>query len=260
MPSLILEKASFGYNNRIVVQDISFEAKQGVILGIIGPNGSGKSTLMKGISRLLRPISGRIFFNGKSILDFDRMELARTIAVVPQNPYLPEMFTAHEVVMMGRTPHLGLLRYESKRDFDVVRKAMETTCTFDLAERRVNELSGGERQRLTIARALAQEPKVMLLDEPTAHLDINYQKEILNLIRKLSNEAGIIVIMALHDLNLASQYCGHLIMLHGGKIFSEGSPKEVINSDNIRKVYGAQVFIYSHPLNDLPAVMITGGE
>lgn len=256
MLSLSLQKVTLGYDHQAVVRDISFEVKQGEILGIIGPNGSGKSTLIKGISRILCPIAGKILLNGENISSFNRQQLARIVAVVPQSPLLPEAFTAFELVAMGRTPHLGLFRFESEKDLNIVRKAMEVTCTISFAERRISDLSGGERQRLIIARALAQEPKVVLLDEPTAHLDINHQIEILNLIQRLCCEEKLIIIIALHDLNLAAQYCNRLIMLSNGRIFCEGTPEEVIESENIRKVYGARVCVYPHPVNALPVTLI----
>lgn len=260
MISLSLQKVSLGYSRCPVVQDVSFEAKQGEILGIIGPNGSGKSTLIRGISRTIHTISGKIFLNGKDVSEFHRLDIARIVAVVPQNPFLPEMFTAQEVVMMGRTPHLGLLRYEGEKDMRIVRKAMASTHTLGLVDRRVGDLSGGERQRLVIARALAQEPKVLLLDEPTAHLDINHQIEILNLIRKLCYDEALITVMAVHDLNIAAQYCSHLIMLNNGRVFCEGTPQEVIKAENIREVYGAKVYVYPNPLNDLPTTLIFSDE
>jgi len=256
MLNLRLNKVSLGYGKRTVLYDISLEARPGEMLGIIGPNGSGKSTLIRGMTGLLQPISGQIFLDGKNLVDISRQDLARLMAVVPQNPVLPELFTAFEVVLMGRTPHLGLLRYEGEDDLFIVQKAMEATQTLDLAERRVGELSGGERQRLTIARALAQKPKVILMDEPTANLDINYQIETLNLARHLCHRQELIVVTTLHDLNLAAQYCDRLVMLSNGKVYSHGSPNMVINSRTIKEVYGAEVYVYPHPVNELPATLI----
>ncbi len=256
MMSLSLHKVSLGYGRHPVVQDVSFEAVQGEMLGIIGPNGSGKSTLIRGISRTIHTASGKIILNGKDVSKFHRLDLAQMIAVVPQNPSLPELFTAQEVVMMGRTPYLGLFRYEGEKDMEIVRKAMASTHTLELANRRVADLSGGERQRLVIARALAQQPKVLLLDEPIAHLDINHQIEILNLIRQLCHEELLIAVMAVHDLNIAAQYCSRLIMLSNGKVFCEGMPQDVITPENIRQVYGANVYVYSHPSNNLPVTLI----
>ncbi len=256
MLNLRLDRVSLGYGKRTVLHDISLEAGPGEVLGIIGPNGSGKSTLIRGITRLIQPISGQIFLDGKDITSFSRQDLARIVAVVPQTPVLPEMFTAFEVVLMGRTPHLGLLRYESEKDLRIVEKAMEATQTLSFAERRVSELSGGERQRLTIARAIAQEPKVILMDEPTANLDIKYQIETLELTCHLCRKHRLIVVTTLHDLNLAAQYCDRLVMLNNGRVYCQGSPKMVISSETIRQAYGAEVYVYPHPVNDLPVTFI----
>jgi iron complex transport system ATP-binding protein len=257
---LRLDNVSLGYSKRTVLHNISLEAKPGEMLGIIGPNGSGKSTLIKGITRLLQPNSGKIFLDGKDIASIRRQKLAQLVAVVPQNPTLPELFTALEVVLMGRTPHLGLLRYEGEKDLITVQKAMEATRTLDFAERRIGELSGGERQRLTIARALAQEPKIILMDEPTANLDINYQIETLDLARQLCREQDLIVVVTLHDLNLASQYCDRLVMLSDGKVYCQGIPKAVLNAETIKEVYGAKVYVYPHPINGLPATLIVSDK
>jgi iron complex transport system ATP-binding protein len=256
MIKLRLDSVSLGYGRQIVLHDISFEARPGEMLGIIGPNGSGKSTLIKGITRLISPNSGQIFLDGRDIADMSRSDLARLIAVVPQNPALPELFTAFDIVLMGRTPHLGRFRYETAKDLAIVIKAMEVTKTLAFAERRIGEVSVGERQRLTIARALAQEPTAILMDEPTAHLDINYQIETLELARQLCLEQKLIVVTTLHDLNLAAQYCDRLIILSDGKIYCYGIPKNVINSQTIKEVYGAEVYVYPHPLNDLPVTLV----
>jgi iron complex transport system ATP-binding protein len=255
-----LKDVSLGYNHQAVLNDINMKAVPGKILGLIGPNGSGKSTLIRGITRLINIFSGHIFIDGRDIKSIKREELARLIATVPQNPALPQAFTAFEVVLMGRTPHLGFLRYEGEKDMAIVWQAMEVTKTEGFAERRVGELSGGERQRLVIARALTQQPKVILLDEPTAHLDINHQVEILNLVKSLCLKQGLTVIAALHDLNLAAQYCDWLVMLNGGGIYTEGVPQDVLTSQNIKKVYGAEVCVYPHPVNKLPTTVVTAGE
>lgn len=256
MLNLRLNKVSLGYGKRTVLHSISLEARPGEVLGIIGPNGSGKSTLIRGMTKIIQPTSGQIFLDGKDIAKMSRQDLACLIAVVPQNPVLPELFTAFEVVLMGRTPHLGLLRYEGENDLRIVQEAMKATHTLVLAQRRVGELSGGERQRLTIARALAQEPKIILMDEPTANLDINYQMETLDLIRQLCRARGLIVVTAMHDLNLAAQYCDRVVMLSNGRIYCQGPPQTVINSQTIKAVYGAEVYVYPHPVNSLPTALI----
>ncbi len=254
-----LNNVSLGYDQRAVLNTINMKAVPGEILGLIGPNSSGKSTLIKGITRLISRFSGRIFIDGQDIRSYKREELARLIAVVPQNPVLPQSFTAFEVVLMGRTPHFGLLRFEGRKDMTIAWQAMKATNTELLAGRRVGELSGGEKQRLIIARALTQQPKVILLDEPTAHLDINHQLEIMNLVKSLCLEQSLTVIIALHDLNLAAQYCDRLVMLNGEGTYSEGIPQEVLTTQNIKEVYGTEVYVFPHPINSLPTTLIVAG-
>jgi iron complex transport system ATP-binding protein len=252
-----LDNVSLGYDHRAILHDVNMKAKPGQVLGLVGPNGSGKSTLIKGMTRVIDLLSGRISIDGRDIRAIKHDELARLVATVPQSPILPAAFTAFEVVLMGRTPHLGLLRYEGGKDLAIAWQAMEATHTRSFAERRVAELSGGERQRLIIARALTQQPKAMLLDEPTANLDINHQVEILNLVKALCWEQSLTVIIALHDLNLAAQYCDWMVMLNGGKVHAEGTPLDILTAQNIKKVYGAEVFVYPHPINKLPTTLIT---
>jgi len=255
-----LRDVSLGYDHKVVLNNINLRAVPGEMLGLIGPNASGKSTLLKGITRLVNLFSGHIFIDGQDIKNIKREELAQLIATVPQNAVLPEAFTAFEVVLMGRTPHLGLFRYEGEKDIAIAWQAMEATQTHLLAERRVGELSGGERQRLFIARALTQQSRVILLDEPTAHLDINHQVEILNLVKNLCLEQRLTVITALHDLNLAAQYCDWLVMLNGGRVHTEAVPQDVLTAQNIKKAYGAEVCVFPHPVNRLPTTLITAGE
>jgi len=228
-----LKDVSLGYNCRAVLEHISLKAAPGEILGLIGPNGSGKSTLIRGITRVIDLFSGHILVGGRSLKDIRREELARLVATVPQSASLP-----------------GAIAWQ----------AMEATQTEYLAERRVGELSGGERQRIVIARALAQQPKVILLDEPTTYLDINHQVETLDLVRKICLEQNLTVIVALHDLNLASQYCDRLVILDEGKIFAEGIPMEVLTSGNVKEVYGAEISILSHPINGLPVALVTASR
>lgn len=254
-----LDGVSVGYNHRAVVENVSLKARPGQMLALVGPNGSGKSTLIKGITRVVDLISGQISIDDRDITAIRPKELARLVSIVPQNPLLPGTFTALELVLMGRTPHLGLLRYEGGHDLAVAWQAMEATHTESFAERRVSELSGGERQRLVIARALTQQPRAMLLDEPTAHLDINHQVEILDLVRNLCLQQSLTVIVALHDLNLASQYCDRMLMLNGGRVYAEGTPPEILTAPNIQEVFGARVHVYPHPINNLPTTLIIAG-
>jgi len=260
MVELEMQNVSLGYNHQPVLQDITIKASPGELVGLIGPNGSGKSTIIKALSRVIQPLSGEILLNGKEVTRVPRRELARLVGVVPQMPLLPSTFTAFEIVLMGRNPHLGLFQSEGQRDWAIAWRAMEKTATQSLASRRVNELSGGEIQCLLIARVLVQETSVILLDEPTANLDIGRQVEILGLIKNLCVENNLTVLAALHDLNLAAQYCNRLFLINEGHIHAEGAPAEVITDRNIKQVYGAENCVYTHPVNGLPTVLISAGR
>lgn len=257
MSRLMLTDASFRYGHKVVLESISFETVPGGFTGIIGPNGSGKSTLLKGLAGILRPCAGRVTLDNVEISSCTRMSVAKKITLVPQYAVLPDLFSVMDIVLMGRTPHLGLLRYESSKDIDIALAAMEATQITGLAHKRINELSGGERQRVLIARGLAQEATIMLLDEPTANLDINYQAEVLNFLQRLCREKNMTVVAALHDLNLASQYCDCLVMLKGGRIRKQGSPSDVIDAAAIREIFGIATRVYRHPVNGLPTVLVT---
>ena len=260
MIKLEAENLTLAYGNNVVIKELSFHVKPGEMVGLIGPNGSGKSTIIKALSNVIRPDSGRVFIDGRDIARIPRAELARLLGVVPQMSLLPGAFTAFEIVLMGRNPHLGLLQYEGEKDMNITWDAMEKTATQSLAERRIGELSGGEIQRVVIARVLAQEPKSILLDEPTSNLDISHQVEILDLIKRLCRENDLAVLVSLHDLNLASQYCDRLILINNTRVYAQGTPVEVINSDNIREVYGAEGCVYAHPVNGLPTVLLKAGN
>jgi iron complex transport system ATP-binding protein len=257
MPELALINTGFKYGNNIVLRQINLCTVQGEFCGIIGPNGSGKTTLLKGMAGLIRPFEGAVNLDGKNIVSYNHEYIARNIALVPQNAVLPELFTAREIVLMGRTPHLGRLRYESARDIGIACHAMEITQTLALASKHINELSGGERQRIIIARMIAQEAGILLLDEPTANLDINYQAEILNFLRHLCQEKELSIFASLHDLNLASQYCDRLILLKDKSIWKQGKPADIIDAPTIKDVFGANIHVFTHPLNGLPATLVT---
>jgi len=250
--SIEAKSLTLAYGKHEVVRDLNFSLKPGQITGLVGPNGSGKSTIIKSLSRVLRPESGEVLISGREISSIPRLELARLIGVVPQIPLLPSTFTAFEAVLMGRNPHLGFFRYESENDMQIAMRAMEATRTEHLANRRIGELSGGEIQSVVIARVLAQETGAILLDEPTANLDIGRQIETLDLMSGLC-AAGKTIGVALHDLNLAAQYCHRLILLCEGRIAAEGTPAEVIIAENIRAAYGAGSAVYC--IDGLPAVL-----
>ncbi|MFC1945780.1 ABC transporter ATP-binding protein [Chloroflexota bacterium] len=250
----------FGYGRKRVLEDFDLEINPGEFVGLIGPNGSGKSTVIKLLSHVITPQHGEVRFGGRDVSRIPRRELAQLVSVVPQIPLLPSAFTAFEIVLMGRNPHLGLFQHEGTREFEVAMRAMERTGTEHLARRRINELSGGEIQSLLIARALAQETAAMLLDEPTANLDIGRQAETLEMVTSLCHENKIAVLAALHDLNLAAQYCDRLYLIRDGRIRATGKPAEVITESNIAAVYGATGCVYSHPANGLPMVLLDGSR
>lgn len=255
-----MQNVTLGYGRKVVVEDITLQMKPGEILGLVGPNGCGKSTIIKALSRVISPYSGRILLDGKNISTISRRYLSRWLGVVPQIPLLPSTFTAFEVVLMGRNPHLGPFQYEGPRDMAIAWRAMEKTSVQHLARRRIDELSGGEIQCVVIARVLAQETEAILLDEPTANLDIGHQVKVLDVIKGLCQENALTVVAALHDLNLAAEYCDRLVLINNGRIHAEGTPSEVITDDNIKAVYGAGSHVYSHPLSGLPAVLPSAGS
>lgn len=244
---LEVKDVSFSYESVRALRDVCFKAKDGEVLGIIGPNGSGKTTLLRCINRVLEPRVGAVLINGEDMSKWDRRRVARKIGVVPQHSTIFP-FTVLDVVLMGRFPHVRTLEREKAEDLEAVRNAMRLTGTLHLAERLIDELSGGEMQRVIIARALAQEPQVLLLDEPTLHLDISHQLEVLELIRRITRERGLITILVSHDLNLASRYCDRLILLNSGKIHSMGSAGEVLTPENIGQVYRVNVQVNYNPL------------
>ncbi len=260
MIKIEMQNVALAYGHKVVVKDLTFQVMPGEIVGLIGPNGCGKSTIIKAISHVIPLYSGKILLDGQDVTKLPRRDLARLLAVVPQMPLLPSAFTAFEIVLMGRNPHLSLFQYEGPKELALAWQAMEKTGTQSLAERRVSELSGGEIQGLLIARALAQETKAILLDEPTANLDIGRQVETLDLIKGLCRDNNLAVLAALHDLNLATQYCDHLVLINNGRIHAEGTPSEVITAENIAAVYGAESCVYTHPVNGLPCVLLSAGN
>jgi iron complex transport system ATP-binding protein len=260
MIELEMRHVDLGYDHHPVLKDITFKASPGEFVGLIGPNGSGKSTIIKALSHVVEPTAGEILVDGRNIKDIDRRELACLVGVVPQLPILPSTFTAFEIVLMGRNPHLKLFQSESRKDWEIAREAMQKTGTTALANRHVNELSGGEIQSLLIARVLVQETSAILLDEPTANLDIGRQMDMLGLLKNLCTEKNITAMAALHDLNLAAQYCDHLLLIDDTGIFAQGTPEDVITDANIKQVYGVEHCVFKHPVNGLPAVILSANS
>jgi iron complex transport system ATP-binding protein len=256
--TLEARQVTFSFNGTPVLDRVDLCLEPGRMVGVIGPNGAGKSTLVRLLSRLLVPAGGSVRLNGHGLAHWRPAELARVLAVVPQDPELPPAFTAWEMVLMGRTPYLGWMGQESERDRAIVRQAMEETGVYHLAHRLISQLSGGERQRVVVARALAQQPQVLLLDEPTAHLDINHQVETLSLIARLVRERDLAALAIFHDLNLAAQYCDELVLLNVGRVEARGTPAQVLTPALLKRVYGTEVVVIPHPQNGLPTVLPVG--
>jgi iron complex transport system ATP-binding protein len=240
IPLLDMQGITFGYNRQPLLYDVRFQVCAGEMVGLLGPNGSGKTTLLRLISGVLRPQQGVVMLDGRDAHAWGRREVARRVAVVPQEMHVPFAFTVEELVSLGRTPYQRLLGSNTKEDQLIVRAALQAADIEALSGRIFNELSGGERQRVTIALALAQQPALLLLDEPTSHLDIKYQIELLELVQRLNRETGVTVIAAMHDLNLAARYFPRLVLFQRG-IVADATPAEVLEPHLLRRVYGINV-------------------
>lgn len=259
MSSIIrLEKVWFSYPGRGIFVDLNFDLEKGEILGLIGPNSSGKTTLLRLMDGLLLPQKGRVLLHGQDLRSLSRTQIARHIAVVPQEIEIPFAFSVGEIVLMGRAPYLKRFRWEKAQDLKIAQEAMALTDVVDLEKRLFWDLSQGEKQRVLIARALAQEAEVILMDEPTSHLDLNHQIEVHELIQQLNRDKGLTILHISHDLNLAAEFSHRLVLLHKGAIFVVGKPEEVITEENIRQVYEMEVMIDKNPFCGAPRVMPLG--
>jgi iron complex transport system ATP-binding protein len=238
------------YGSVKVLENVRLSVKERGFVGVLGPNGSGKTTLLRSISRTLKPHRGVILLNDVNVYALKSVEVAKQMAVVPQDTLIAFNFTALDIVLMGRNPHLSRFQMESEKDVAIARRVMELTNTWHLAGRPINELSGGERQRVIIARALAQEPKVLLLDEPTVHLDMNNQLEIMDLLKELCIKKGLVVLAVFHDFNLAARYCDSAVLLKDGKIVSAGNLDAVLTSENIKSVFQVDAMVKRHPITN----------
>lgn len=254
---VIADNVTCGYHhNQQILKDVSFKVKEGEFLGIIGPNGSGKSTLLRAASGCLKPAFGSVLYKGSNLYDIPHHQIAKDFAFVAQDTVFSFSFTAWEVVLMGRIPYLARMQQETSRDFQIARESMQLTDTLQFLNRQVNELSAGERQMTIIAKALAQDPKVLFLDEPTSHLDIGHQVQILNLLNELNRKKNITVIIVLHDLNLASEFCDRVLLVNNGSIFKAGSPEEVLTYQNIEEVYKTLVLVNKNPISGHPHILL----
>jgi iron complex transport system ATP-binding protein len=236
-----LQNILFAYETSPVLNDVSLAIHEKDFIGLIGPNGSGKSTLLKIMAAILKSNSGSIDFKGAPVSRISKKIFAQSVSWIPQDHPMVFPFKVSEIVMMGRHPYLSALSFESEEDFDITRHAMETTMTSQFADRYFNEISGGEKQRVMIASALAQNPEMMLLDEPTSSLDLKYQIQILNILMNLNANHNMTQVIAMHDLNLASRFCNRLLLLSEGEIVRDGTPKQVLEKDILEQVYGIDI-------------------
>lgn len=238
------------------LSDISFSLKRGAFAGIIGPNGSGKTTLFRGITGTLTSLAGEVRLQGENLKQLSLQKRAQHIAIVTQTVDAGQI-TVEDYVLMGRIPyHSRFQFFETKDDYALAQKYMELTGVFHHKDKLMTELSGGEQQRAAIARALTQEPELLLLDEPTSHLDITHQVRILNLIQRLNVEMGLTVLMVIHDLNLASEYCDQLIMFQNGQVFMQGDPEKVLTFETIEQVYKTPVITQVNPYSNKPVIFL----
>jgi len=255
MALLKIDGLSAGYGGRPVLKEVTFSVQAGGFLGVIGPNGSGKSTLIKAMTRFLPVSAGCIALNGRDLHALSLSDLSRQVAVVNQHTPTDLQLSVREYVLLGRLPYRNRWHlWENSQDGAIVDNAMALAGVGALAARRFSELSGGERQSVVIARALAQEPRVLFLDEPTTHLDIRHQVALLDLLRRLNREQGLTLVAVLHDLNLAAEYCDRLLLLHEGGIHSQGAPGEVLTYETLETVYKTIVLVGASPVSGKPVV------
>jgi iron complex transport system ATP-binding protein len=252
---LKVQNLSVNYGARVVLKNINLELEKGKTLALLGPNGSGKSTLLRAISGILPVAQGSVRLDDQLIGALSPVERARWIAVVPQNAVLPPAFSAWETVLFGRTPYINFLGQISATDEAIARRALEKVDALALADRQMGELSGGEQQRVLLARALAQSTPILLLDEPTTHLDLQHQMGLLELVRKLAHDDELTVVIALHDLNLASRYADRIALLVEGQIHAIGTAKQVLRADVIADAYRWPVQVIDHPFLDTPLIL-----
>jgi iron complex transport system ATP-binding protein len=251
---------SLNYGKMAVLKAVSFTVNRGEFFVIIGPNGSGKTSLIKLIAGIEKSRSGRIDILGRPLPGYGRKALARKVALVPQTAPADFPFTVTETVLMGRAPHLGLLGLESESDVKIARQVMAFTGVAALADRKIEHLSGGERQRAFVARAVCQSSEILLLDEPTASLDLAYQARLMDLMESLKNDRGATIVMVSHDVNLAALYADRLLLLKDGQVMSQGRPSDVLTYATLEKVYGCTLLVDKSPLGDFPRITLVPGK
>ncbi|WP_270474571.1 ABC transporter ATP-binding protein [Clostridium cochlearium] len=250
---IILNNLNFSYNEKHILKNINISFERNKFYSILGPNGSGKTTLLKNILKALPTTDKTIYIDAFDINNYKNKDLAKKMSSVPQNTNLEFDFTSFDVVLMGRSPHLKRFERESNKDYEIVREAMEITNTWHLKDKYINQLSGGERQKVIIARALAQESSIILLDEPISNLDIQNQIEIMDTLKFLNRDVTIISV--LHDLNLAAQYSDYILLLKNGEIFFKGTPEKVLSVNNLKYVYDVNTYIIKNPVTGKPHII-----
>ncbi len=250
-----INNISLAYNSRTVLEDLSLSFKEKSFIGIIGKNGAGKSTLLKSITGLLKPVSGNIFIDYYDIYKIKKNILAEKISFMPQSMQFDFSFKVKDFVMFGRYPYIGMFKPASKQDFETVENVMNFTETTDFAERNINELSGGEKQKVLLAQTLAQQTDIIALDEPTSHLDIGSQAAIFKLLKMLNEKYNKTIIVTVHDLNLAGEFCSDIVLLDNKKVLNFGSAQKVLNCSDIGKVYNTKVVVKQNPVSNKPIVI-----
>lgn len=253
---LTVSNVSTGYGHKDIIKGVSFSVEKGDFIAVIGPNGAGKTTLFRALTGVLPLSGGDVFYRGQDTRRITSREFARDVSAMPQAVDAPFSFTVEEFVFLARFAHIGRFDRPKENDFNAVNEAFSLTDTGNLRNRSISELSGGERQRVLLAQCFAQKPALLFLDEPTAHLDITHQISIMNILKKLNEEQAVTIIVILHDLNLAAEYCRQLILLDNGKIFRKGEPDEVITNKCIREVYGIDVLIQKNPVSGKPFLLM----
>lgn len=253
---LSVRSLNLAYDHKVVLHDFNLELACGELVGLIGPNGSGKTSLIRALSGVLPATSGEIMIQGQALASLSEGERARHIAVVPQSAMLPPAFSVFECVALGRTPHLSWLGKLGAQDLEHVQAAMRATEIETLGQRRAGELSGGEQQRVLLARAIAQDCPILLLDEPTAHLDLHHQVALLELMRRLAREKQLAVLVAMHDLNLASLYADRLVLLVEGRLRASGAPSEVLTAEILQAAYQVPLQVHPNPRHGSPWVVL----
>ncbi|WP_246551298.1 ABC transporter ATP-binding protein [Miltoncostaea oceani] len=255
---LVARGLVLGYDGRRVVDGLDLAVPDGRITAVVGANASGKSTLMRGIARVMRPDAGTVTLDGRDVHGLPTREVARVLGLLPQQPHAPDGITVGELVRRGRHPHQGWLRRAHSDDDRVVAAALTATDTIDLVDRAVDELSGGQRQRVWIAMALAQDPEILLLDEPTSFLDVAHQIDVLDLLMDLNRTRGTTIVMVLHDLNLAARYADHLVVMAGGALIAGGPPADVLTAETVRAAFGLEARVVPDPVCGAPMVVPVG--